>query len=198
MPSSGRGAASCAATGGASATTRSARSRERHQHLLLIRAILHSSSCTACDFIAARTGRRERSGASAFFRRQPLFLWKPDRNLCLAKPFHHFCGRLAVGEERIDLLEGSQTHQGVTAELRVVGNEKDRARVFDDGLRDPDLAIIEIEKRTVGIDAADADDPDVDLEQKNQVDCGLPDNAADASSDQATSYNDLVTTYDSR
>ena len=55
---------------------------------------------------------------------------------------------------------------------------KTRREFADDRLGDPHLAIVEVEQRAVVIDAADPDDPDVDLELADQVDRRLADDAA--------------------
>src|SRR5262249_11767444 len=76
----------------------------------------------------------------------------------------------AVGEEGIEIAQIAEAHHGAAAELAVVGDEEDLARVRHDALRCPDLAMIEIQQRSVGIDAADADDAEIDLELAEEVD----------------------------
>ncbi len=54
----------------------------------------------------------------------------------------------------------------------------DLARVRDDGLRDPHLAVIVVEKRTVLVDRRGADDGDIHLELADEIDRRLADHAA--------------------
>ena len=63
--------------------------------------------------------------------------------------------------------------------------------LVDDRLRDPDLAGIEIQQRAVGVDAADADDPEVDLELADEVETVIADDAAIPAAHVAAGDDDL-------
>src|ERR1700677_1420763 len=52
-------------------------------------------------------------------------------------------------------------HRGGAGDLAAVGDQHDLARVFDDGARYFDLAHVEIQQGSAGIDRGSADDRDV-------------------------------------
>jgi hypothetical protein len=65
--------------------------------------------------------------------------------------------RPAVGENGVDILQAAEAHHGAAAELGVVGDQEDLPRVGDDAARRADFPVVE-SRRTIRIDAADADD----------------------------------------
>lgn len=78
----------------------------------------------------------------------------------------------------MDLADRGQPHHGVAAELGVVGHQEHLARIVDDRPRHPHLAVVVVEQRPVPVDAADADDADIDLELADEIERRLADDAA--------------------
>ena len=68
----------------------------------------------------------------------------------------------------------------------------------DDRLRDAHLVIVEIEQRAVGIDAADADDAEIDAELADQVDRRLADDAAVAAAHDAAGDDHLEVSFSAK
>ena len=73
----------------------------------------------------------------------------------------------------------------------MVGDEEDLAGIGHDAFGGPDFPVIEIQQRAVGIDPADADDAEVDLELAEEVDDGLADHPAIPAAHDAAGDDDL-------
>src|SRR5215469_14812375 len=73
----------------------------------------------------------------------------------------------------------------------MVRDEEDLARIRHDAFRGSDLAVIEIQQRTIAVDTADADDAEVDLELAEEVDDRLADHATVPAADDAAGDDDL-------
>ncbi len=99
--------------------------------------------------------------------------------------------RRAIRENRRDLADAAETDHGVASEFRMVGDQEDAPGVFDDGLRHPHLAIVEIQQGAVLIDAADPDNPDIDFELADEIHGRFADHAAVFAADHAAGDNDL-------
>jgi hypothetical protein len=86
---------------------------------------------------------------------------------------------------------GELHHRG-PIELAVVGGEPNLARLLDDRARHLHLAVVEVAQRAVGLDARDADQPDVDAKLLDELHRRLADDAAVARAHQATGDDHLA------
>ena len=73
----------------------------------------------------------------------------------------------------------------------MIRRQKDPAGIVDDGAGGTHLTIVEVQQRTVQIDAANTDDAVVHLELVNEIDGGLTDDAAIAAADQPPRHDHL-------
>ncbi|VVT04418.1 hypothetical protein MARINON1_52282 [Marinobacter salarius] len=102
-----------------------------------------------------------------------------------------FDGRRFIGKHMICLSNAAEAHHGVAAELGMVRGQQYLAGILDDGLGNPDFPVIEVQQRTVTVDAADTDNAEIHLELVDEVPSGFTHDAAVAVTHFAAGNNDV-------
>ena len=98
-----------------------------------------------------------------------------------------------VGKEGVNLTDVAEPDHCTALEFALVGNQKDLAGVFDNGLGYSNFMIVKIKQRPIRVDAGNADDAEINLELADKIDCCFAGNAAITRSDCAACYNDFKT-----
>src|SRR5699024_9079951 len=83
---------------------------------------------------------------------------------------------LPVCKDNVGLSNAAQAHHGFAAEFEVVCTKQHLIRVGNDGLGNPNLPVIKIEKGAIIVNTADADNAEVHLELIDKISCRFTNN----------------------
>ena len=101
--------------------------------------------------------------------------------------------RVLIGKDAVNFLEVSQFDHGIALKFRVISGKPNLSGLLDDGSRHANLAVVKVAQCAVHLDAADANETDIDLELPNEVDSGLASYGLVARAHDTTGNDHLAT-----